>query len=518
MLQRTGPVDCFTINVIHEPAVVPMTPRKREICLTFGLPPRETPRPLVENVELQVGPGRIVLLCGPSGSGKSSILRRLAEQVESPIRVGQSPFTSSRPLIDLIAPRQRLSVAMEILTACGIGEPRHWIRRYVDLSEGEKFRAALARAIGIALRAPTRGTILCDEFTALLHRRAARAIAHNLRKLVTRHNLSLVAATAHDDIIEDLQPDEIVRLGGRESTVVSAPPSDRPISLRRNATIEPGSLRDYRRFGEMHYRTRDGLGFVDKVFLLRESRGAEPLGILVFAHAPRELALRNLVTQGRFIRNMRRLNRELRILRRLVMHPDVRGCGLGHWFVRSTLPMVGVRFVECLAVMGAVNPIFEKAGMTRIGRCPLPRGRLTLLNRMRQMKLDPFAPDFDRRVALYPRIRELVERTIRDWVSSMQSAAPYDVAHRTPLELAAVFRQIIGEPPMYYLWDRDGEFPPRDTFNRSNDDPPTRSPSRRKPRRTPRVDTPIEKDRHRPGTDSLSEKPARQRTKRVIDE
>ena len=498
MLQRTGPVDCFTINVIHEPAVVPMTPRKREICLTFGLPPRESPRALVENVELQVGPGRIVLLCGASGSGKSSILRRLAEQVESPIWVGRSALKSTLPLIDAIAPRQRLSVAMEILTACGMGEPRLWIRRYTDLSDGEKFRAALARAIGTALRAPSPGTILCDEFTALLHRRAAKAIAHNLRKLVSRHHLSLVVATAQDDIIEDLQPDEIVRLGGHESSVVAASPSDRPISLRRDAFIEPGSLRDYRRFGEMHYRTRDGLGFVDKVFLLRESSENEPLGILIFAHAPRELALRNLVTQGRFIRNMRRLNRELRILRRLVMHPDIRGCGLGHWFVRSTLPMVGVRFVECLAVMGAVNPIFEKAGMTRIGRCPLPRGRLALLNRMRQMKLDPFTPDFDRKVALYPRIRELVERTIRDWVTSTQSAAPYDVAHRTPLELAAVFRQIIGEPPMYYLWDRDGEFPLRDTVNRSNDDPPTRSPSRRSPHRTPRIDTPKEKDRHRP--------------------
>jgi GNAT superfamily N-acetyltransferase len=236
------------------------------------------------------------------------------------------------------------------------------------------------------------------------------------------------------------------------------------MSLRRRATIEPGSVSDYRIFGPMHYRHRDGLGFVDKVFLLKESPRGDPLGILVFAHAPLELAQRNRCTAGRFIRNPRRLNRELRILRRLVMHPDVRGCGLGHWFVENTLPQVGVRFVECLAAMGAVNPVFERAGMDRIGRCPLPRGRMAMLQRLRQWNIDPFADDFPRRISRFPRVRKLVEKTIQDWVTTTQGPKKYRIEGRPVAVLAQTFRQIIGEPPLYYLWDKKRVYPRKKGF------------------------------------------------------
>lgn len=476
------------IRVIREPAYVPMTPRKREICLNFGIPPREEPRTIADGVCLDLRPASILLIAGPSGSGKSSVLASIAEQIESPIWVGRGYPSSDRPVIDAVAPRQPLATAMEILTACGLGEPRLWIRKFADLSDGEKFRASLARAVGRAM-AIGRGTpILCDEFTALLHRRAARAVAHNLRKLVTRHGLTLIVATTHDDVIEDLQPNDTLRLGGLEPAMARRTPRDKAVTLRRRATIEPGSVRDYRLFSPMHYRNRDGLGFVDKVFLLREAPKAEPLGILVFAHAPRELALRNRATRGRFVRNMRRLNRELRILRRLVMHPDVRGCGLGHWFVRHTLPRVGVRFVECLAVMGAVNPVFERAGMKRIGRCPLPAGRMKLLERLREMKLDPFSPDFSQKVSRYPRVRAMVEKTLLNYVAAMHGGAHYQVRGRDSLELTRAFRQLIGDPPVYYLWDREDEYPTAScATDRGNPHgPPTdegdRQPTRRKRR------------------------------------
>ena len=51
----------------------------------------------------------------------------------------------------------------------------------------------------------------------------------------------------------------------------------------------------------VHYREADELGFVDKVFVLRERGSGERLGIVVYAHPPLELALRNRATL-----NMRR--------------------------------------------------------------------------------------------------------------------------------------------------------------------------------------------------------------------
>lgn len=456
---KTGQGTELNINVIREPGCVPMSPRMREVCWDFGIPPREAPTVVVEGLSLRLAPGSLILLTGPSGSGKSSILAAIQERVGDVACVGSGRFPTDRAVVDLIAPRKPLATALEILTACGLGEPRLWVRRFDDLSDGERFRARLARTIGGSMSGGARRPILCDEFTAILHRRLAKAVAYNLRKLVTRAGLTLIVATTHDDVIPDLQPDIIVRLGGPSPGIVETAPRPRPMTLNRRATIEPGTVRDYARFGPMHYRHRDGLGFVDKVFLLKESAGGDPMGILVFAHAPMELAQRNRSTDGRFKRNLRRLNRELRLLRRLVMHPDVRGCGLGHWFVRETLPKVGVRFVECLAAMGAVNPVFEKAGMVRVGRCPLPRGRLALLERMRKWDVDPFAADFPKRLARCPRVRTMVEQTIRQWVEATQGAMKYRVAGRPATELAQAFRQLLGRPPIYYLWDRQSVYP-----------------------------------------------------------
>jgi len=458
----------LTLNVIREPGVVPMSPRMREICWDFGIALREAAVVIVENLQLTLKPGMLAVVTGPSGSGKSAILQALADKLGGVTWAGREAFPRNCAIVDCIAPRRPLGEALEILTACGLGEPRLWVRRFADLSDGEQFRASLARAIGKAVSQVPARAILCDEFKAMLHHRLARSIAHNLRKLVTRTGLIFVAATANDDILADMRPDIVIRLTRSGPSVESNLPRSGAMSLQRRAVIVPGGVRDYAAFAPLHYRHRDGLGFVDKIFVLRESRAGEPLGILVFAMAPAELALRNRATHGRFIRNFPRLNRDLRILRRLVMHPDVRGCGLGHWFVKNTLPRVGVRFIECLAAMGAVNPVFEKAGMTRVGQCPLPRGRIRLLERMAKHHVDPFAVDFQRRIARSPRVRALVERTIVQWVTATTAGHKYRPDRRDPEELARAFRQLIGSPPVYYLWDRDGEFPLPNTVDRDD--------------------------------------------------
>ena len=489
------------LEVIREPGFAPMTARKREVCWKFGIPPREAPFAVGENLSVLLKPGSIILLTGASGSGKSTLLNHIAESAREAIWVGRGRFPANRAIVDAVAPRGGLSTTLEILTACGLGEPRLWIRQFSDLSDGERFRAGLARAVGKAFGAG-RGAcaIFCDEFSAILHRRAAKAVAYNLRKLVTRHGLILVVATTHDDIIDDLQPDQTVSLGTAEPLVIERKVREKPMTLRRRVTIERGTVRDYRLFAPMHYRHRDGLGFVDKVFLLKERGTGEALGILVFAHAPMELSLRNSSTKGRFTRNVRRLNRELRILRRLVMHPNVRGCGLGHEFVRRTLPKVGVRFVECLAAMGEVNPVFERADMRRVGRCPLPKGRLRLLERMKQWQLDPFAADFPRKIARCPRVRKLVEDTVQDWVNATHGRAKCSVRGKGAAQLSQTFRQLLGSPPIYYLWDREGVYPILDNAEKCDPDRETGTGSKVS-RQRDRLDTrqnSNSKQRHRP--------------------
>ncbi|NUQ47239.1 MAG: hypothetical protein HUU22_14540 [Phycisphaerae bacterium] len=64
--------------------------------------------------------------------------------------------------------------------------------------------------------------------------------------------------------------------------------------------------------------------------------------------------------------------------------------------------------------------------------------------------------------------RGLVRKVL---VASLLGGAAFVDLHARPADvLATSFRQVIGEPPVYYLWDRDNEFPRRPS-SRGIDDP-----------------------------------------------
>lgn len=434
------------------------TSRTTDVRLHFGLDARPEAAVVIPKLDVPLEPGRLVLLLGPSGSGKSSVLAEIERLHTAACLVQRIDFPPESAVVDAIAPAVPLSDALNLLTACGLSEPRLWLRRFGELSEGEKFRARLARAIGLMPQPSAAAPLLCDEFGSVLHRRAARALAFNLRKLVSRRGLAAVVAASNPDLVADLRPDVCMKLGGAEGVVVVTEEHRKaPVfSGRRRLCIEPGSRRDYDGFAAMHYRSTDELGFVDKVFVLREGAGGELLGIVVYSHSPLELQLRNQDTGGVYVRDPAGVNRDFRILRRLVIHPDVRGCGLGHWLVRKSLPLVGTKFVECLAGMGAFNPVFEKAGMRRVGQYDTPPKARTALMALKELGVDPLAADFRISVARRRDVRAVVARLARDWYAGTTGGGESRVERQSPDFLARLFRSLIGSRPVYYLWERKG--------------------------------------------------------------
>jgi len=65
-------------------------------------------------------------------------------------------------------------------------------------------------------------------------------------------------------------------------------------------------------------------------------------------------------------RRLRFVNSHVRVISRLVVHPQFRGLGLAWRLVRFVCEECSTRFVEAFAVMGRVHPFFEKGGMRRI--------------------------------------------------------------------------------------------------------------------------------------------------------
>jgi len=456
--------------------------RTADIAMRFGIEMAARKVTVVQPTRIPLRRGQIVLLTGPSGSGKTSALAEIERSCAGGLLVQRVSFPAEAAIINRIAPSEALPDAIATLTCCGLGEAGLWVRTFDGLSEGEKFRARLARAIALHCRGDAAAPLLCDEFCAVLHRRAAKAISFNLRKLVARRNLCVVLASAQEDIIADLRPHVVARFLGRgrceiedraagfsrrgrphDVDVASCAEDEHPrglkpaarISFIRRLRIEAGAKGDYDAFSRMHYRATDELGFVDKVFVLREGRDGETLGIVVYSHAPLELALRNKATDGWFSRRPDRVNRCLRIVRRLVIHPDVRGCGLGHHLLRKTMPLLGTQYVECLAGMGEFNPVFEKAGMERVGQYEASASRQAAVAELRRIDVDPGSREFVLHVCRRRRVRQIVARVVRDWYAGTTGGGEARVARQSPEFLAQTFRGLIGARPVYYLWRRN---------------------------------------------------------------
>lgn len=340
-------------------------PRRRSLATAavtdlFGLAEHEPPHTICENLKLDIRPGDLVLFTGPSGSGKTSLMRAAAAQLGA-VDAFAAPLPDV-PLIDALS--GEIEERLRNLAAGGLSEARLLLRTPAELSEGQRYRFRLAYALANG-GAPF---ITADEFTATLDRTLAKVIAFNARKLVSRTGVGLLAATAHDDIAEDLAPDVLVRCEEGNVTVERrGRESARPISFANEMWMSGGSARDWPYFAKWHYRGKR-LAFVKRVVLLWHED--EPVGICVFAAPAASLSLRSKffgLADPRTPVALSALNEQLWLLQRVVLHPTYRGAGIAARFVRRACEGCPVDWVETLTAMGRANPFFECAGFQKVG-------------------------------------------------------------------------------------------------------------------------------------------------------
>ncbi len=149
----------------------------------------------IEGMDWKIG-----LVVGASGSGKTSIGSRYFP--DTGIYDLYAGWPTDRPIIDAISPDGMFDDITSSLVAVGLGDVPAWLRPFNVLSNGEKFRAGLARLV---CERPARAVV--DEFTSVIDRQVAKVGAAAFAKAWRRGNGQIVLLSCHYDILEWVQPD-----------------------------------------------------------------------------------------------------------------------------------------------------------------------------------------------------------------------------------------------------------------------------------------------------------------------
>jgi len=159
----------------------------------------------IDGLDWQIG-----LIVGASGSGKTSIGKQLFGGGKLVDLYGG--WCTDKPIIESICPEGDFDTVTGALANVGLGDVPSWLRPFHALSNGQQFRAGLARLI---TDAPNE--VIVDEFTSVIDRQIAKIGAMAFSKGWRRNKgKKIVLLACHYDIIEWLQPDWVFDTGTGE--------------------------------------------------------------------------------------------------------------------------------------------------------------------------------------------------------------------------------------------------------------------------------------------------------------
>ena len=203
--------------------------RVLEIAEAFGLGLDDKEFVVFDNLEVDIEQGDVVYITGQSGSGKSTILRELSKAMrEQGLTVADidDVVFEDKPLIDQIGHTKEEALAilnnldlvgtsvkeaLTLLSVAGLNDAYLFIRKPAELSDGQRYRFRLAKLIESKAQ-----VWIADEFLAVLDRTTAKVSAYNLQKIARKVGATVLVATTHDDMVQDLAPSLYIEKRYRE--------------------------------------------------------------------------------------------------------------------------------------------------------------------------------------------------------------------------------------------------------------------------------------------------------------
>lgn len=335
-------------------------PRIREILNTFNYLNSDAPHrniiPVTSGFSLKIG--KLNVIYGPSGSGKSTVLSNIKkllggeELIESPER---DDF-----LINIVG--RDIGEAIQILTHAGLGEGNLFLRKFSQLSEGQKFRMRIALQLNnMSKNMNSHRSVYIDEFGSNLDPSTAKAIARTFSNAI-KHSNSIVFVCCNDlEVAKSFNYDSLICLGYDHVSTVEYSQSNKGFQTINslNIKVEKGDIGHYRDFKRYHYLDLESRINEADLFVAKVEDKIVGVTLLV-QPIPREIV--NLDSYFELI------NSKMVTGYRTVVHPEFRAMGVGRALAINAPKLAGYEIVETRSALYHFIPIPEHWGYTNANK------------------------------------------------------------------------------------------------------------------------------------------------------
>ena len=244
----------------------------------------------------------IGVIVGPSGTGKTTIAKELFQKnLVTSFKWGNNSIIDDFDC--------SIALTTRLLSSVGFSSPPSWIKPFAVLSNGEKMRVELARAM-----AEKENLFAFDEFTSTVDRQVAKIGSLAIQKSIRNNNKQFIAIGCHYDVLEWLQPDWV--FDTKNFNFLNKEEVKKKYARKQaKFTIKKGTDKDWTLFQRYHYLSKS-LRQGTKIFTLNYEN--EKIGFISFFTFPHP-----------------KYKRGLWKVHRIVILPNYQGIGVGIKFLNE---------------------------------------------------------------------------------------------------------------------------------------------------------------------------------------
>ncbi len=137
------------------------------------------------------------LIVGASGTGKTTIAKELF-----PDAYFEGFKYTHASVVDDMPKRAKMDEVTRMLNSVGFSSPPSWLKPYSVLSNGQKMRVDMARAL-----LTEEPLVVFDEYTSVVDRQVAQVGSFAVQKAVRKADRQFIAVGCHYDVEDWLLPD-----------------------------------------------------------------------------------------------------------------------------------------------------------------------------------------------------------------------------------------------------------------------------------------------------------------------